>query len=238
MKEKKQIILPTVLREDSWFYEENKEVLEPYLGKPYLSYSSAESWESYREDFIKKRFVGIELPFGIYGAMGTYVGEALEHGEFDKSNPNGFIGQENLDFEKLRPKGAEYEKLIIIPREGYFILGFIDRYEDEGDLGVNILDFKTGGPGKEQKYREDSYTQVILYAHGVELTGKKINKTGVYFIRREGSHVNPPMKIGKEQFYIPLKYNKKRVEFAVKRMDRIASEISSCYSTYLKYFDN
>jgi hypothetical protein len=67
MTKKKNLILPTVLSEQSWFYEANREVLQPYLGQPYLSYSTAESWSEYREDMIKQKFAKIQLPDGIYG---------------------------------------------------------------------------------------------------------------------------------------------------------------------------
>ena len=59
---KSNLVLPSVLTENSWFYKLHEEELKPFLGQPYLSYSSAESWESYQEDFIKQKFAGLELP--------------------------------------------------------------------------------------------------------------------------------------------------------------------------------
>ena len=233
---KKKIQLPTVLTEQSWFYEAHKEQLEPYLNQPYLSYSSQESFLEYTEDFIKQKFAKIKLPDGVYSGMGQYVGTAIENGKFNEDNPHGFIGQENLDLDTLRPEGAEYEKLIIIPREGYFILGFVDIYS-ESEKGVKIRDVKSGGKGKCDKYRGDDYTQVILYAHSQELMGKKIAETDVYFIRRENSHVRPPLKIGTEQFVIPLEYNAGRVKFALDKMDKAAQGISDLYTTYKKIFE-
>lgn len=229
------ISLPSILTEDTHFYQENKDKLEQYLGCPYISYSSVNSWFDYKDDFIKQKFVGIKLPDGIYALMGNYVGEAIENGYFSKDNHRGFIGQENLDLTLYRKEGAEYEKLIIIDMGDYIIIGFIDIfYIDNHEL--NVEDMKTGGKDKEKAYSSDEYIQTVLYGHAVEKEYNKEPKIGVNFIRREGSHVNPPLKISKEQFYIPNIYSKERVEKALKKVDIAVKEISELYITYNKYF--
>lgn len=227
-------MLPTILTEDTHFYKKYETELKPHLGKPYISYSSVDSWFNYREDFIKQKFGKIKLPTGVYAMFGSYIGEAIENGKFGE-NLHGFEGQENLDLDSLRPDGAEYEKLIVIDRGNYIIVGFIDIYYEK-DGKAHIEDAKSGGKSKENNYKDDSYIQVILYAHAIENTGIKIGGTGVRFIRREGSHINPPLKIGKDQFYIPLEYNKKRVDFALNKVDKAVKEISDLYKTFIKIF--
>ena len=229
------INLPSVLTEDTHFYQEHKEKLQPYLGRPYISYSSVSSWFDYKDDFIKQKFAGIQLPSGIYALMGNYVGEAIEHGYFSENNPTGFEGQENLDFSRYRKEGAEYEKLIVIDMGDYVIVGFIDIFYVENET-VNVEDMKSGGKLKEKAYESEDYIQTVLYGHAIEKEYGKEPKIGVNFIRREGSHVNPPLKIGKEQFYIPNVYSKERVEKALKKVDTAVREISELYSTYLKFF--
>lgn len=232
------INLPSILTESSWFYKEPKyqEQLKPYLDKPYISYSTMESWEEYREDFIKEKLVGLPQPFGIYKEFGSYLGTAFENGNFDHDNPFGFIGQENLDLSKYRTDDAEYEKLIIIDRGEYIIIGFIDKFERLEDGSVHVQDLKSGGAKKEEKYASDEYTQVPLYAHALEQIGEKIGKTDVLFIRRESSHYKPPLKISKEQFYIPVNYTKEKVDKALKKVDRVVKEISEIKSVYDKFF--
>lgn len=233
---KDNIILPSKITEDSWFYKDNEELCKPHLDKYYISYSSVSSWEGYKDSFIKEKFAKIKLPEGVYGVLGTYVGEAIENGKFSENNPHGFIGQENLDFEKLRPKGALYEKMILIDRGDYVIIGFIDIWKELSPNKVHLRDIKTGGKNKEDFYKDKDYIQVILYAYAEELAAKEIEKTDVYFIRREGSHVKPPLSISKEQFEIPLEYNKERVQYALDKVDRVVKEISNLYKTYIKYF--
>lgn len=234
---KAKIILPSVISEDNWFYEDNKELLEPHLGKPYISYSTLTSWEEYREDLIKQKFVGIKMPGGVYAELGSYLGEAVENGEFAKENPNGFTGQENFDLIE-RPAGAKYEHMILIDMGEYVVVGFIDiLHEYDKKLKVvHVRDLKTGGKGKEAYYKKPEYIQVILYAYDLEQRGYTIGKTDVWFVRRTGSHVNPPLHISDEQFSIPLTYDEERKQYALKKVDRVVRELSDCYRTYKKIF--
>lgn len=229
-----QLILPSRITEDSWFYKEHEELCKPHLGKYYISYSSVTAWDEYREDFIKEKFAKIQLPDKLYANMGKYLGEAVETGKFGE-NPYGFTGQENFKLIE-RPKKAVYEKMILIDMGEYIFLGFIDIFVELKDKSVWVRDLKSGGKGKEKYYASKEYVQVILYAHALELEGYKIGKTDVWFVRRTGSHIKPPLNISDEQFEIPLEYNEERVKFALEKVERNARELSDCYQTYLKLF--
>lgn len=231
-----KITLPSILSKDCWFYEDNKQLCDPHLGKPYISYSSSSSWENYKEDFIKQKFVKIKLPDGIYAQLGNYLGSAVETGEFG-DNPNGFTGQENFHLIE-RPENAKYERMILIDRGEYCIIGFIDIFHEYEPKTVRCRDLKTGGKGKEKEYSSDSYTQVMLYSHALEQEGYKIGKTDVWFVRRTGSHLNPPLHISDEQFAIPLEYSPERVQYALEKIDKSVREISDCFGTYKKFFLN
>lgn len=230
---KNKIQLPSKISKDNWFYEDNKELCEPHLGKPYISYSSVNSWENYKDDFIKQKFAKIKLPQGTYSALGSYLGEAVENGEFG-DNPYGFTGQENFSLIN-RPKNAEYEKMILIDRGDYVIIGFIDILLIEGQI-ADVQDLKTGGKKKEYEYTSKDYVQVILYAYALESIGYKIRDTSVWFVRRTNSHINPPLHISSEQFKIPLEYNKERVKYALDKVERVVKEVSELYTVFNKYF--
>lgn len=231
---KSKIQLPSILTKDSWFYEANKELCDPHLNKPYISYSSSESWESYTNDFIKQKFVGIKLPSGVYSALGNYLGEAVENGFFGE-NEHGFTGQENFSLIP-RPENAEYEKMVLIDFGDFIFIGFIDIYVENEDGSVKIKDLKTGGANKEKNYMSEDYTQVVLYSAALEKQGKKIDDTSVWFVRRTGSHIKPPLHISDEQFRIPVNYTPELVDKAFKKLKKNVEEISDCYKTYLKIF--
>jgi hypothetical protein len=227
--------LTSKIEKGSWFYNDNEELCKPHLNKPYISYSTVQSWFEYREDFIKEKLAKIPQKHGIYKSLGSYIGEAIENGQFSSENIDGFIGQENLNFDKIRPMNGEYEKMILIDMGEWVIIGFIDIYSENED-GCTVFDVKSGGAKKEDYYKSPEYIQVILYARAMEILGKKIKKTGVYFIRREGSHVRPPLKIGEEQFVIPLEYNEERVKFALDKVEKAVKEISEFKNIFDKFF--
>lgn len=231
----KGVVLPSKLTKDCWFYKGNEKLIDPHLNKYYISYSTASSWADYRGDFIKQKLAGIKLPDGVYSSLGNYLGSAVETGEFPKENPWGFTGQENLSL-ITRPEGAKYERMILIDRGEYVIIGFIDIMHEYEPGVVSVEDLKTGGSGKEKEYMKEDYVQVILYAYALEKEGYKIGRTGVWFVRRTGSHIKPPLHISNEQFRIPLEYNPQRVDFALKKMDKDVQEISEYVKIYQKFF--
>ena len=77
---------------------------------------------------------------------------------------------------------------------------------------------------------------LYLYSKALEDEGYTINASGVWFCRRTGSHIKPPLNLSNEQFYIPLEYNEKRVKYALDKVDRVVKEISEYYKVYQKYF--
>lgn len=231
---KTKINLPSILTEDTHFYEEYKDQLQPYLGRQYISYSTASSYAEYLEDFIKGKIVGIRQPGSIYTDAGVLVGTALETGVWPQEVPADI--KTELELEPLRVEGAEYERLIVIDRGEYIIVGFIDQFISEPD-GVSVYDFKTGSASKKKQYLSEDYTQVILYAYAEELKGNTIKNTGVQFILRSGSHLNPPLVITNEVEYLPLEYNKKRVKYALDKIDKAVEGISKLYTTYQKIFN-
>lgn len=233
---KSKINLPSKLDKSNWFYEGNEELIDPHLGKFYISYSTVSSWEDYKTDFIKQKLAGIKLPDSIYGAFGTWVGTSLEHGEVQANN-YGFTGGENLSLIE-RKEGAQYERMILIDMGEWCVIGFIDVLEEISPMVVNAKDLKTGGAGKESGYLKEEYIQLILYAYALVLEGYTINEIGVWFCRRTGSHIKPPLNLSTEQFYIPLEYNDKRVKYALDKVTRVVGEVSEFHTCFEKYFKN
>ena len=231
---KTTIELTSKLSKDNWFYKGHEELIDPHLGKYYISYSTMSSWEDYRTDFIKQKLAGIKLPDGIYGAFGTWVGTSVELGEVQTNN-YGFTGGENISLIE-RKEGDKYERMILIDRGDYVIIGFIDIMRELSPKVANVYDVKTGGSKKEDGYKKPEYVQVITYAKALEDEGYTINEIGVWFCRRTNSHIKPPLNLSEEQFFIPLDYNKERVDYALSKFDRVVKEISEYQKIYNKIF--
>ena len=231
------MILPSKITEDSWFYKVDryKKQLEPFLGRYYISYSTSSAWgnPAYSGQLIRQKLMGFPFTTNVYSDFGNWVGESVEKGEIQK-NKHDFFGEENI--KKVgRPENAEYERLVLLDMGDFVFLGFIDIFVEEED-GVFVGDVKTGGKGKEKEYKSKDYTQVVLYAHALEQEGKKIKKTVVLFLEREGSHFNPPLGLTHKQTIIPIEYSKQRVSYALNKLEIAAREIAECYAVYNKYF--
>lgn len=231
---KTTIELPSKLTTDCWFYKGNEKLIDPHLNKYYISYSTISSWEDYRGDFIKQKLAEIKLPDSIYGSFGTWVGTSVEHGEVQANN-YGFTGGENINLIE-RTEGDKYERMILIDMGDYCIIGFIDIMREVSPMVVETIDIKTGGAKKEDGYKQESYIQTILYSKALQDEGYTIAKSGVWFCRRTGSHIKPPLNLSTEQFYIPLEFNEKRVKYALDKTDRVVKEISEFYKVYTKFF--
>jgi hypothetical protein len=231
---KTAIELPSKLEKSNWFYEGNEKLIDPHLGKFYVSYSTVSSWEDYRTDFIKQKLAGIKLPDSIYGAFGTWVGTSVEHGEVQPNN-YGFTGEDNINLIE-RTENDKYERMILIDMGEYCIIGFVDIMREISPKVVQTIDIKTGGAKKEEEYKKESYIQTTLYSKALEDEGYTINASGVWFCRRTGSHIKPPLNLSNEQFYISLEYNEKRVKYALDKVDRVVKEISEYYKLYQKIF--
>lgn len=232
------IKLPSVITEDVWFYENNKEVLKEHLGKPYISYSSISSWEEYNDDYIKNKFAGIPSET-VYTRFGNYLGEAVENGEFGEENPDNFIGQENFELIPRTKKGYKesYERFVVLDFGEFIFIGFIDMMFEKKKKAF-VEDLKTGGNKKEVQYSLPKYVQVVLYAMALLEEGYDIEGISVWFVRRTGSHIKPPLKISDEQFRIELPFTEERIEYALDKVNRVVKEISDLYKTYLKFFGN
>lgn len=234
----KNIKLPTIITEDSWFYKDEnyREQIKPYLGWQYISYSTAGDLTEFFEDMIKEKIAKVK-PYTetVYTRLGNHFGESVSEGEFKESDE--FLVDPNLDLNKLRPEGGEYEKLVTIElskEEKVLFLGFIDLYFERDGISY-LRDFKTGSKTKIKKYSEDKYTQLVLYGTALELKGYKIGGIGVDFIERGGSHLNPPLKITNNHTPIELEFNKDRKKFAMDTLLKNTQYISDLYTTYLKF---
>lgn len=243
----KKIILPKTF--DNKFGSERYNHL---IGKPKLSYSQVGSWTDadFKSGYIKKYICGITdvIENTIYANFGSACGTYLEslylndfssHKEYEHllSNSDRKILEEKIPkFEK-----CVYEDYIVIDRGDYVIEGFIDRtiINDKDDMKIHIQDFKTGSIAKKQSYyaSKETYMQTNLYAYAKEKEGYEIEKCDVILLDRKGNNTQrSPLKLTGEICVIDTPYSKPDTEKYLKKIDKVAKEISEYYQKYLKYF--
>lgn len=148
-------------------------------GNSYVSYSQLSMFKRDPGDYYLNYILGLPKKHNPYTDFGSKVGEALETNDFSKFDP---VEQETLS-QVVRLD--EFEREVRLQYDGFYVLGYIDT--NRSDLS-HIIDYKTGGEGKESQYQKEGYTQLCLYALALrQETGVTPSKAQVNFIRREGN---------------------------------------------------
>lgn len=219
------------------------EKFEKHVGKPKVSYSQIDSWNSplYKGRYIASYFLGIEDTGNVFSDFGSAIGEWFEHGE----DRTGKLSESDLEvLQKIgRPGGCEYEREIVVARPlGYVIQGFIDRarkdkWEKEHEQ-LEVIDFKTGNIEKKSDfYASDEYQQTTLYTYAAIEEGEDVIYSGVVMLGRKGNGMEKsPLRLSGEVLTIDTPYSEARAKEFFKKVDNTVKEINEYFKFYNKYF--
>jgi len=197
-------------------------------GNQYLSYSQIscflKSTEQYLKTYIlKEPFIGNE-----YIDFGSNVGKSLELNDFSN-----FSESEKYILTKVTRLDL-FERKTILKYDDFYIIGFIDTCSN--DLS-RIIDYKTGGIGKEFEYMKDEYTQLIYYALSIKQEIGIIPKSAsVEFITRQGNlYRGEKLTVAnKEPILIDIDLSESRLKQVYWNTINIAKEISEFYKKHLQ----
>lgn len=195
-------------------------------GNSYLSYSAINSFYKDRAQFIKTYILKEPFKGNPYTDFGNKVGKALEKNDFTgfhEIEVNVLSKVERLDL---------FEHRININFDSFYLVGYIDTASF--DL-TKIIDYKTGGNGKELQYFESDYTQMCYYALGIrQETGINVKSASVEFIRRVGSP-RTGLFVGNEpSIKIPVDVSENKLKQVYWQTIKMAKEIEVFYENYLQ----
>lgn len=193
------------------------------LGNHYLSYSQISCFLKDKEEY-KKRYI-LKEPFigNKYTEFGVKVGNALmenDYSLFKKSEKNVLEKCTRLDL---------FERKTILKYDNFYIIGFIDTCTS--DLS-KIIDYKTGGAGKELEYKKDNYTQLVYYALSIrQEIGITPKEASVEFITRAGNAFRGECLVvdSKEPIKINIDLSESRLKQVYWDTIQIAKNISEFY---------
>ena len=125
-----------------------------------------------------------------------------------------------------------FEYPTVLKMEGFNVYGFIDSCSFDYK---NIIDYKTGGIGKDEKYKDPDYTQLQIYALSLmQMHEVRVQNAWVEFITRDGN----PFR-GEALKVSPESIKKIEVDLSMKALDRVeldliktAKEIELFYQEY------
>lgn len=219
---------------------------EKYNGLPYMSYSAYNSWmeDSYRGAFIAAKFLGIPDDGNIFTDFGSGCGEFLETKGMKVELKVAPLLSE-FDIETLNnvviPEDSEFERMIVLRRKDYVLMGYIDRCTRNAEAKLDVVDYKTGGAKKAKEYGGVTYNQTRLYSHSLTVEeGEEIGYVGVELLHRKGNNLIPGdknvLRLEGTIEEVPTPYNPQETEFWLEGVDKVAHEISDNLTFYNKFF--
>ena len=162
-------------------------------GISYLSYSQLSLFKKDKGDYYDRYILDKPFEGNEYTEFGSKVGEALEHDDYSAFEP----AEQSVLMQCVRLDEFEREVRLNYPEHGFYVLGYIDT--NRADLS-HIIDYKTGGEGKEAQYTSGHYSQLHIYALALrQETGITPSKAQVNFIRRAGNpQLGETLKVANE----------------------------------------
>ncbi len=145
----------------------------------YLSYSQISTFKRSKEDYYNQYILNIPFDGNEYTDFGSKVGESLE-----KNNFTLFNEQEQKILMTVKRLDL-FERKTILKYDNFYVIGFIDSCSNDF---LEILDYKTGGNGKDNQYKKTDYNQLHIYALSLrQELGITPKKGTVQFISRGGN---------------------------------------------------
>jgi hypothetical protein len=192
-------------------------------GKNCLSYSQISLFLKDKNEYYKSYILKEPFKGNAYTDFGSKVGNALETLDYSL-----FMKREIEVLNKVTRLDL-FERPTFLKYDDFYIVGYIDTCNESL---TEIIDYKTGGAGKEWLYTGDAYTQLCYYALSLrQETGKQPEKASIEFIRRTGNAFKgETLKVGNEDpIKIEVDISEKRLKKVYWETIDIAKEISEFY---------
>lgn len=192
-------------------------------GIPYLSYSQINMFLNDKKSFYNTYILNKPFVSNKYIDFGSKVGKCIQENNYSVFTKN----EQNVLNKVIRYD--LFERKILLNFDGFYLKGYIDSCSL--DLKI-ITDYKTGGQGKDCKYRDLDYTQLCYYALGIKQeTGISVDAATVQFITREGGY-NKRLKISEvDPISIDIDISDSRLDYVYYNTIKIALEIQSFYES-------
>lgn len=190
-----------------------------------LSYSQIATFKKSKDDFYNRYILQKPFEGNEYTYFGLRVGEALEKNDFSLFN------ESETAILKQVTRLYEFERSVFLKYEdhGFYLVGYIDTISEDF---TRIIDYKTGGLGKEKQYSDPEYNQLHIYALGIKQDlGLDVKNASVEFIRRGGNAYRGQKLIVKDEqpIVIPQDLSEERLKHVYWDILKTAKEIEQFY---------
>lgn len=191
-----------------------------------LSYSQIQTFKRSKAEFVNRYILNKKNKSNPFIDFGYKVGNAIEKNDFflfSEKESNVLKSVTRLDL---------FEYFTVLKFENFNMYGYIDTCSFDYK---SVIDYKTGGVGKEKKYLNDEYIQLQIYALSIkQMHEVNVENASVEFITRQGNPFRGErLKVSNSSIIkIP-------VDLSLKSLDRVeidiiktAKEIDEFYDKY------
>jgi len=191
-----------------------------------LSYSQIKTFKRSKSDFIDRYILNKKPKNNPYTIFGSKVGKAIEKGDyflFDQNECKTLNSVSRLDL---------FEYATVLKFNDFNVYGYIDTCSFDYS---KIIDYKTGGIGKEEQYKQDEYSQLKIYVLSLyQMHEVKVKDAFVEFITREGNpYKGQRLKVSsKPVIKIPIDLSMKSLDAVEIDILKTAKEIDEFYDKY------
>ena len=194
-------------------------------GVSILSYSQIATFKKSKADFYDRYILQKPFEGNEYTYFGLKVGEALEKNDFSL-----FSDPEKTILKQVT-RLHEFERSVFLEYKdhGFYLVGYIDTISEDF---TRIIDYKTGGLGKEKQYSDTEYNQLHIYALAIKQDlGLDVKDASVEFIRRGGNAYRGQKLFVKDEkpIVIPQDLSEERLKHVYWDILKTAKEIEKFY---------
>lgn len=253
---KTKIELPKIYTESLWKKGGSVEEHKKYIGEPYLSWSSIETFNDKsgfntglpgEQEFILKYFFEDKFPDMGWGIFGQEVEGYVCEKEFEDK----FSEKEKETLDKIKPLGVFQEEIVYDTGLGFIVIGYIDDHtpveeDKEGNKFISLLrDYKTKSESSKKDLHLDKKHQIEIYTLGLQQKGIEVKNAEYCIIERLGGWDcmqgggRESLSVGKRIWYEDYdggRLKEKRLEKTKYLIEMTAKKVSELYKVYKKYF--
>lgn len=190
------------------------------LPKPYLSWSQINLWQKYPKQYAKRYFIGERVFSTPEMAFGSKFGECVEHGNLFDTPTEMIETVSNLE------RMYYYEFPVVIQRDSYYLLGYIDALNKDLSL---LHEYKTGKTAWT-KDKAEKHGQLKMYSAAIRAYKGFIPDCKLIWFETEGA--GEEIKFTGSRFDYPVKYNDTELDDFLNMCDEVAEEISYHYQMF------
>lgn len=237
--------LPKTYTEVHWERGGKIKAHKKHIGKPMISWSQVETWNSKtgfntkklgKYEYILKYFFGETFPDMGWGEFGNQVEDYI----CEKKGADNFTGAEKKVLDTIKPLGV-FQREIVVDFNDFVLLGYIDDMTKPVKNVVKILrDYKTKSESSKKDLHKEDKLQIPLYVGGLRQEDLEVERAEYTIIERKGGREcmmgggRSSLTVGDKVWTEEFNFTQDMIDEAFEKVKITAQEIAEHYEVFLE----